>query len=353
MKYLVQSALKQYNANRNQVHTTDCSIRALSLAYGLDYSDVLHQMQAISRVHETNGYRNVAAIRKFTEDHGYEDSYTYPADDRPTVSDFCEANPQGDFLLFVGDTSKSRQSHLVCVINGDVYDSWDCTQWYVYSCIAVKGDIEDIEDPDYVELSHRLYDHLQEYLDKQESKLDGYHFEMEHIKQINDYAFSYFVRCRVDVEKTFGVDYAESNKVKTLGESKIFVITFNPRFSEEENEKVYSEKLRVQVRDWLWYIKKIIKDYVKLSTMKKNPKFRGDLQGLLMLPDWAIPSILEMQVSDNPSQYKYSLIWEADKDDPHIKDRGDEVWCREDKIKMVIADLEAYRKDFSRQDYDF
>lgn len=106
------------NPNPDNQVTGDCTVRALSILLGwdwdttymtlADYGFMLKDMPSSNRVWSTLLY-----------DYGFR-RYVVP-DTCPecyTVRHFCMDNPYGLFLLATG-------THVVTVIDGNYYDSWD------------------------------------------------------------------------------------------------------------------------------------------------------------------------------------------------------------------------------------
>lgn len=107
-----------YNPNPSGSYVGDCVIRAISKVTGKGWDDAyvglaitgfaLKDMPSSNHVWgvylKNNGFRRIALPD------------TCP--DCYSVSEFCDDNPSGRFILATG-------SHVVAVIDGDYYDSWD------------------------------------------------------------------------------------------------------------------------------------------------------------------------------------------------------------------------------------
>lgn len=107
-----------YNSNPAKKIAGDCVIRAVGLfrkqswedtyidlcMYGLKVRDMPNANIVWSMYLVENGYTKQTIPN------------TCPV--CYTIRDFCEDNPEGTFLLATG-------SHVVTVINGDYYDTWD------------------------------------------------------------------------------------------------------------------------------------------------------------------------------------------------------------------------------------
>ena len=108
----------KYNPNPEAYRTDDCTIRALTKALNLNWNDAHmaladHSRELGDMMHKNwvwgdllieNGYSRFAIPD--TCPHCY------------TVADFAEDNPVGTYILGTGE-------HVVAVIDGDWYDTWD------------------------------------------------------------------------------------------------------------------------------------------------------------------------------------------------------------------------------------
>lgn len=122
MKKRVFGAFKRYNANTKNINKGDCSVRALSLAYGLEYADVYKELKSTAGAGRYNTGFN---IYRFVDRHGGEILKMY--DTRITVEEFSEKYPTGTYLLFTAPPTKNSRgiNHVVALIDGNVYDSWN------------------------------------------------------------------------------------------------------------------------------------------------------------------------------------------------------------------------------------
>ena len=107
-----------YNPNPQGLSVGDCTIRAISCALNLSWKRtylhlalqgfLMYDMPSANRV-----WGQFLKTKGFIK---YQIPDTCP--ECYTIRDFCFDHPQGIYVVGTGE-------HVVCVINGDYYDSWD------------------------------------------------------------------------------------------------------------------------------------------------------------------------------------------------------------------------------------
>lgn len=109
---------RQYNPNPKGLTIDDCAIRALCCLEGMSWEDAAielflkaYEMKDVmtSQAVFNAVLRNMGYVRKQIPN-------TCP--DCYTVTDFCNNNPIGRFIV-------ATNSHVVAIIDGDHYDTWD------------------------------------------------------------------------------------------------------------------------------------------------------------------------------------------------------------------------------------
>lgn len=109
---------KHFNPNPVGRSVGDCAVRAVSLALGIDWeeayilmADAGLQMGDLPNADSTWG----SVLRQ----HGfYRKNIPNSCPQCYTIADFARDNPYGIFVLGTG-------THVVTVIDGDIYDAWD------------------------------------------------------------------------------------------------------------------------------------------------------------------------------------------------------------------------------------
>lgn len=107
-----------YNNNPESARVGDCTIRAIAKALGEGWEDTyigvtvegirLHDMPSANRV--WGAYLRYKGFTRKPLEAICPDCYT--------VADFAKAHPEGTYIL-------ALSGHVVCVIDGDWYDTWD------------------------------------------------------------------------------------------------------------------------------------------------------------------------------------------------------------------------------------
>lgn len=107
-----------FNNNPMGRRVGDCAIRAVSLALQLDWEQAYAMIAA-------NGYimadmpSSNAVFGSVLRQHGfYREAIPNTCPDCYTATDFCKDHPKGTYVLIFN-------GHTACVIDGDIYDSWD------------------------------------------------------------------------------------------------------------------------------------------------------------------------------------------------------------------------------------
>lgn len=103
-----------YNPNPNGSTVGDCVVRALTKALGKDWDSCYCELSAYGFSTKDMPSANHVWGR-LLRDKGFR---RHLCDCDCTVADFCQDNPKGVYLL-------ALQSHVVCVVDGKYYDSWD------------------------------------------------------------------------------------------------------------------------------------------------------------------------------------------------------------------------------------
>lgn len=111
---------KYFNNNPNKIKVGDCVIRAISKALNQSweetYIELCLQGYLMSDLPSSNAVWNA-----YLKNKGY--TREFVSNDCPecyTICDFSEEYPNGNYIVGTG-------THAVAIINGDIFDIWDCS----------------------------------------------------------------------------------------------------------------------------------------------------------------------------------------------------------------------------------
>ena len=108
-------------------HKCDCSIRAICAATGKSWLEIFDLLTAVGR--ECFDPFGTPVVEKAMERIGFVRGKSVQpkrGEKRLTVNDFEKKFKKGTYVLFVAN-------HMVCVKDGDHYDTWDCGSKCVYT----------------------------------------------------------------------------------------------------------------------------------------------------------------------------------------------------------------------------
>lgn len=122
-----------YNANPNPsgLNVGDCVIRAISTALSYNWFMVHDELSFLSRKMFDMPSSN-RVWKTYLKEMGFKETYidnTCP--DCLTVEEFAYTHPKGRFILSTAEYKKANRklivtgSHVVALIDGDWYDTWD------------------------------------------------------------------------------------------------------------------------------------------------------------------------------------------------------------------------------------
>lgn len=106
-----------YNPNPQGKNTGDCAVRAISKAFDVSW-DTAKAYLDVHSMEESEVETSDLVWGKILSLHGFEMKAMYCERCRHTLKDFCEQHPKGVYVL-------KLPAHVVCVVDGNYYDSWD------------------------------------------------------------------------------------------------------------------------------------------------------------------------------------------------------------------------------------
>lgn len=116
-----------YNRNPDCKKENDCVIRSISLASGLPYPTIRKKLFHTSRL---LGCEKLCVC---CYKHLLDDVFKYKRVncDNMTVNDFADLHYKGTYIV-------RMNGHISCIINGNVYDIWDCRNHLLTDAWKVK-----------------------------------------------------------------------------------------------------------------------------------------------------------------------------------------------------------------------
>ena len=130
----------RYNANAAGHNTGDCVKRALSLAFDMPYNEIGKELIAKMKQLRRDAWNRPAVYEHVIRAHGGGNKVT--VNEPMQLNEFADTiGASGTWLVTTGKKT-GDPNHIVCVIDGTIYDSWDSTTQYVCSYFPVNVNIE-------------------------------------------------------------------------------------------------------------------------------------------------------------------------------------------------------------------
>ena len=361
---ILAAILKRYNANTRDSNVGDCVKRSLSVAFRTDYDEVSRELNRIKRDIGGIAFNNLRVVDQFLSRRNITTTAswtTIQAGERPTVEVFADEHPIGTFLLLSGDPKEAqfhgRTNHMVCIVDGVIYDSWDSRNEVVVRFVKVNSsasvdDVDTLDDwideicRDLVEYISKLDAQCKPYLDVVPG-FDGN-------DRTDKYTHEIYVWVKV-LRGTEGPQRDWDTPYYVTGEeiSHRIVIKWNPRLSSEANLVNIVKKSKQKIYDWVYMIRKDLKDHYDSLSTETNIQYRGSKSKLMTFPEWVRPLITYYRDNGNPEyEDKYAVYIDALPDDPRA-DSSPEVYFRGDTLREIKDQIADYKDRFLRPDYDY
>lgn len=114
----------KYNANPYGACIEDCAIRAITVATGKDYMEVMDGLIDVADSHKDWNIDELRTINEYLISINWE---YCEINCKPTVKQYAEAISEPRILIVNG--------HVTCTKDGNTYDTWNCNRYrvkYVY-----------------------------------------------------------------------------------------------------------------------------------------------------------------------------------------------------------------------------
>ena len=349
-KYIKSADYTNYNANNRGNDTSDCVKRALSLAFDMDYNDVskllIHKMKDLGR----SAWNILPVFGGVISD--ISESTRQKLNDTYTVSEFIDnVATTGTYIIGSGD-KPGAPSHLLCCIDGKVYDSWDSRNQYVtyyWKVDNIAHDFSDIESSmdEFADFAESTVEELCQ------AQFDKYGYDS------NRYVFD--IRASIDgytIHTISSFTYKLSDDNRKQFSFKISFV-LSPTTPIDTVEDKIRKVAKVRVYDRIYLINKSIADEEEAINMLKDSSNIKQHLNLLTpqayrfynnLPGWAKGITYTIDI-DNPGQYydSYKLYLNplpGDSNKDIVKFYGYDA-------ATIREELKRYKSNYARVDIDY
>lgn len=283
MKPIKSADLVNYNANSRGTSTGDCSVRAISLALNKDYREVkqiLNESAKRLRTHEYNSSKNIIEVISNVFHQG---KYTDIRDQKLTVEQFADQHPSGIYIIGCGRTPDAHKQyryslggHIVTIINGKVFDTWDSRDWYVIKYWKVSTEETTTRDSDLITLGDALTawakGSKEWWREEVESSFNAAVARSRRLKKIvadnnirvdfavtaNSFSYRSFV---FKVTVTFDLQIPEYSISEDY--TKVIKVAIKPDTKPEDIEPYIKSAFDIKMNDSVWAIVKSLEDIVQ------------------------------------------------------------------------------------------
>lgn len=359
----VLSAYKYYNANTRDNDVGDCVKRAISLALGLDYDQVGAELNKLKRTLGAPQFNIPSVYSKYLRRFNVVPERLNPtADNAITEKEFAASHPSGTYILEVGKNKLNNYSnfktyanadHLVVIIDGDIYDSWNSSDDIVHVVYKVKETTTEFNSYNMASVLTAVSSYIEDLLPKYSDQyINELSVPTPSRRVVDNDTAEFFVRYHTTPEMPKDCSYRADRYY-----SHKLVLKCTPAVSEEENIAKLKVKCKQKVYDYFYNIKKEIKDCIAAQSPEIKVRYSDERKFVASLPQWCWPLITDVEIAtDSYREWagvpKYKVYMNALDGDPR-KESDPEVRVDGDTLTEFKRNLEYYRKAFQRVDYDY
>lgn len=131
----------KYNANARGSNVGDCTKRAISLAFDIDYRTVEKEMH--NHLAPNGRWNNLPCLSATIKALGGPDCEDVRGQGY-TVRSYMESHDDGVYIFHTeGNHGEHGSQHLVCAVNGILYDSWDSSDKKLLRVWVLNGGREE------------------------------------------------------------------------------------------------------------------------------------------------------------------------------------------------------------------
>ena len=313
-----------YNANTRGTRTGDCTARAISLAFNKDYTATRKLLNDSAKTHYDWNYNTHDNCIKVIRELGGGDLTANT--EKVSVDYFADTHISGTYIVWCSENGVSNKgNHLVTIIDGTVYDSWDSRKYFVKGYWTISSGVqgEDITDIRallkekfittkdmawYNNYAGDIFDKIinknkkiKQLQDNTEYNID-LKFTIQRIKMV-DYTFS--------MPYIIDVSYEGANIRPQQFKGKV-VVTFSPTMKPEQIDEYFNKRFYEKFYSFIYdVIVKIVDtcdgySLVKDSANKGNESLtfwdKGELKSFNSLPYW-VRSLATSFTSERPDRF--------------------------------------------------
>lgn len=361
MKKRIKAAdLKFYNANSRGNHTGDCVKRAISLAFDVSYPETGKLLNQKMHDRRQTQWNIMPVYRRVIEDLGGGNPIQYEG--IITVDQFADevAKPGKIYILETGK-KPGQLSHLCCIRDGKVWDSWDSRKYFVDCYFEIDGsDRRAIRDTDskFMEgLSSKYAEpavqaEIERYASKKGLEIKGY--DLNAIG--NDYKIK--IDCSLAISRD---EFIQKDRYYQFN----VVLVMEPTWTKEEIIEFIKKTAKMRTYDRMYAInqeEKKLREAAEIVQQmggeRETPwgaKYldKREQRFVNTLPGWVKP-LLEYVNIQEPGQYYDSYTIEIK------KLPGDTLHPDRKKLEFYDWDadgirymLDRYKKDYSVGGLDY
>ena len=351
---IVLSGWKKYNANSNNNNVGDCVKRALSYAYGVDYDEISRRLNRLKRDIGSNAYNNRRVFSLFLKQNGATPIPNTNYKDM-TEGQFADANPSGTYVLLTGPANKDYSTHLVCVMGGDVIDSWNSLDYKIHEAWKISSTELESYSVSWDDIQDELEDFIDKYIEDANKKCEGwYNIWSGDSYRVNDTTLrmKFYIRTSPNTPD-------ESNYYANQTYMKSIVAKLNPLMDAEKNLASLKPKLKSKVYEWLYPYMKDMRDTKAIQNIETNPRYAKDTyskKDLLKLPEWCRKYVTYFWVPQYPGSSGYYNNYEVKLEALPGDPRGEEypkLTLGAETLTELKEMLEMYKENFARPGYDY
>lgn len=125
------SVYEYTNPHPKGLNTTDCVVRAVTLAFNADYIEIRKDLNEHKRFIGLDSYKGKKFIYDYLEPYERLIIPSVKGKPRMKAKEFIETYGTGTFIV-------KMAKHLVCIKNGKLLDTWDSSEKTIYTAWRIE-----------------------------------------------------------------------------------------------------------------------------------------------------------------------------------------------------------------------